>query len=98
MGQRRTERWGLQLRAWGAPGNLHHTRREYAALRDAHNNDPRGVSSDDAANLAANNPLMAEKDSPWAKYFRNQEVRDGGERRGRGGQGIVLLHTHFTLL
>ena len=64
--RRRTESWGLQLRAW-APGDLWRVRRDYAALRDQHNNDPRDTSSsDEASNLAANNPLMASQDSPWA--------------------------------
>lgn len=82
MGTRRprTESWGLQLRAW-APGDLWRVRCNYATLRDQHNNDPRDTSSSsEAANLAANNPLMAAQDSPWAVYFRNQEERARREK------------------
>ena len=71
----RTERWGRQLRAW-APGGIHRARVDYAVLRDRHTSDPRDAedAGGNAASLATNNPLMPSKDSPWAVYFRNQEV------------------------
>lgn len=97
MGMRRprTESWGLQLRAW-APDDLWRVRRDYAALRDQHNNDPRDTSSSssEAANLAANNPLMAAQDSPWAVYFRNQEAR---ARREKGCAAFLLFNSHVRL-
>jgi len=82
--RRARERWGLQLRAWSPDaGDLPRRRREYATLRDRHNNDPRGdptcaSPTTPAANLAANNPLTAAQDSPWAVHFRNQEARGQG--------------------
>ena len=60
---RRTERWFQQL---VGDGDMSRRRREYAALREKHNTDPRGDAGD---------PLMATEGSSWASYFATQEVR-----------------------
>ena len=69
MAVRRTERWFQQL---VGGGDVYRLRREYAALREKHNTDPREAGAGD---VAANNPLMHTEGSSWAAYFATQEVR-----------------------
>lgn len=69
MAVRRTERWFQQL---VGGGDVYRRRREYAALREKHNTDPREAGAGD---VAANNPLMHTEGSSWAAYFASQEVR-----------------------
>ena len=69
MAVRRTERWFQQL---VGGGDVYRRRREYAALREKHNTDPREAGAGD---VAANNPLMHTEGSSWAAYFATQEVR-----------------------
>ena len=70
MGPRRTENWSRQLLP---PGDVSRRRREYASLRDKHNDDPRVSAA--SGSLESNNPLMASKGSSWDVYFRTREVR-----------------------
>jgi TBC1 domain family protein 5 len=69
MAVRRTERWFQQL---VGGGDVCRRRREYAALREKHNTDPREAGAGD---VSANNPLMHTEGSSWAAYFATQEVR-----------------------
>ena len=69
MAVRRTERWFQQL---VGGGDVYRRRREYAALREKHNTDPREAGAGD---VSANNPLMHTEGSSWAAYFATQEVR-----------------------
>jgi len=69
MAVRRTERWFQQL---VGGSDVYRRRREYAALREKHNTDPREAGAGD---VSANNPLMHTEGSSWAAYFATQEVR-----------------------
>ena len=69
MAVRRTERWFEQL---VGGGDVCRRRREYAALREKRNTDPREAGAGD---VSANNPLMHTEGSSWAAYFATQEVR-----------------------
>jgi TBC1 domain family protein 5 len=69
MAVRRTERWFQQL---VGGGDVCRRRREYAALREKRNTDPREAGAGD---VSANNPLMHTEGSSWAAYFATQEVR-----------------------